>query len=254
MRRNGGGRPGGTAGERVRAMATGFFGGRQAAPDAARFPAMAQLRAYWMALCDAPGLPPLRSRIDPRGIAEVLEQTFLIERVAPGVARFRLAGMRLGDLMGMDARGMVLSTLFDPASRPDLATTLDAVFTAPATAELALEAERGLGRPALEGRMLLLPLRGDDGRTTMALGCLATDGSVGRAPRRFATARRTVTPMTAAPKAGAATAGAATAGAATAGEPKRAAAAEHGFAEAPRLFAAPPRPAPGRPHLRLVKS
>lgn len=218
-------------------MGNGFFGGSSKAPDAVRFPAMAQLRAYWQALCEVPGQPPLRSRIDPRGIADALDQTFLIERVAPGIARFRLAGMHLADVMGMDARGMVLSTLFDPASRPDLATLLEAVFTRPAMAEIAMEAERGMGRPALEGRMLLLPLRGDDGKINLALGCLATDGALGRVPRRFATARRTITPLTAAPVLQEM---------------------EPGMAEAPAPYVPPPLPPSppstrSRAHLRLVK-
>jgi hypothetical protein len=219
-------------------MGNGFFGGSSKAPDAVRFPAMAQLRAYWHALCDAPGVPPLRSRIDPRGIADALDQTFLIERVAPGIARFRLAGMHLADVMGMDARGMVVSTLFDTGSRAELATALEAVFIRPAMVEIAMEAERGLGRPALEARMLLLPLRGDDSKVSLALGCLATDGMIGRAPRRFATARRTITPLTTTPVL-----------------PEM----EHGMAEAPAPFVPPPLPPSppttrSRAHLRLVKS
>lgn len=219
-------------------MGNGFFGGSSKAPDAVRFPALAHLRAYWHALCDAPGVPPLRSRIDPRGIADALDQTFLAERIAPGIARFRLAGMHLADIMGMDARGMVLSTLFEPGSRAELATTLEAVFVRPAMVEIALEAERGLGRPTLEGRMLLLPLRSDDGKISLCLGCLATDGPLGRSPRRFATARRTVTPLDAHPVL-----------------PEM----EHGMAEAPAPFVpAPLAPAPpprrSRAHLRLVKS
>ncbi len=119
-------------------MGNGIFGGSSKAPDAVRFPALAQLRAYWQALRDAPGVPPLRSRIDPRGIADALDQTFLAERVSPGIARFRLAGMHLADIMGMDARGMVISTLFEPGSRVKLATTLDSMLTRPAKVEIAM--------------------------------------------------------------------------------------------------------------------
>lgn len=219
-------------------MGNGIFGGSSKAPDAVRFPALAQLRAYWQALRDAPGVPPLRSRIDPRGIADALDQTFLAERVSPGIARFRLAGMHLADIMGMDARGMVISTLFEPGSRVNLATTLDSMFTRPAMVEIAMEGERGLGRPALEARMLLLPLRGDDGKINLALGCLATDGLLGRTPRRFAIARRTITPLDAAPILQNM---------------------EHGLAEEPARFQpAPLAPSPSRTrsraHLRLVKS
>ena len=150
-----------------------------------RFALLAQVRAYWQGLRHGTALP-LRETIDPRGIAEALESTFLLERVAPGIARFRIAGMHLHDLIGMDVRGMPISTLFDPAARTRLAEGLEAVFTTPAILELWLEAERGLGRPNLEGRMLVLPLTDAHGKTTLALGCLAMIGGMGRAPRRFA--------------------------------------------------------------------
>jgi hypothetical protein len=115
-----------------------------------------------------------------------LENTFLLERVAPGVARFRLAGMQLHDLMGMDVRGMPLTALIDPAGRSRVSDQLESVFAGPGTMEVWLEAERGLGRPALEARMVLLPLTGMRGVVDLALGCLAIHGALGRAPRRFA--------------------------------------------------------------------
>ena len=40
-------------------------------------------------------------------------------------------------------------------------------------------------RPALTGRMLLMPLKSDMGDVSRALGCLATEGEIGAAPRRF---------------------------------------------------------------------
>ncbi len=150
-----------------------------------RFAVLAQVRAYWQGLRHGMALPQ-RDMIDPRGIAEALERTFLLERVAPGIARFRIAGMHLHDLIGLDVRGMPLSTLFDPVARTRLAEGLEAVFTTPAILEMWLEAERGLGRPRLEGRMLVLPLSDAQGQSTLALGCLALAGGLGRAPRRFA--------------------------------------------------------------------
>jgi hypothetical protein len=69
---------------------------------------IAELRAYWEALREGEMLPR-RDRVDPRGIAGALEHSFLIERIAPGVARFRISGMVFNDLMGMDIRGMPMS-------------------------------------------------------------------------------------------------------------------------------------------------
>ena len=148
-----------------------------------RFALLAQVRAYWQGLRQGTALPT-RDKIDPRGIAEALESTFLLERIAPGVARFRIAGLHLHDLIGLDVRGMPLSTLFDPASRKRLSDGVEAVFNSPAILEMWLEAERGLGRPHLEGRMLLLPLRDAQGQTSLALGCLAMIQGVSNASTR----------------------------------------------------------------------
>lgn len=145
------------------------------------------VRGYWEALRQN-GSVPRRDQIDPRGLAAALDKVFLVERIAAGQARFRLAGMQLNDLMAMDVRGMPLSALFDPAARARLAAELEQLFDAPSVLEIWLEAERGVGRPALSARMLLLPLIGSGGEPGLALGCVAAEGSLGRAPRRFAIA------------------------------------------------------------------
>lgn len=145
------------------------------------------VRGYWEALRQNGNLPR-RDQIDSRGLAVALDKVFLVERIAAGQARFRLAGMQLNDLMAMDVRGMPLSSLFDPAARVRLAAELEQLFEAPSVLEIWLEAERGVGRPALSARMLLLPLVGSSGEPGLALGCLVGEGSLGRAPRRFAIA------------------------------------------------------------------
>lgn len=144
-----------------------------------------QVRGYWEALRVAGGLPA-RAKLDPRGMVDCLDKVFLIEQIAPGLARFRLAGMGLNDLLGMDLRGMPLSALFEPVARARIGHELEQVFASPAIMEVWLEAERSVGRPALSGRMLLLPLAGAAGEPKLALGCLVTEGQLGRQPRRFA--------------------------------------------------------------------
>ena len=152
------------------------------------FAAIREVRAYWDALRDDQDLPR-REQINPRGMAGALHQVFMLERVAPGVARFRLAGMDIIDLMGMEVRGMPLSALFDPAARARLAGLLEKLVVTRTIVELDLEAERGIGRPTLRARLLLLPLQGAAGEADLILGCLAKDGQIGRAPRRFVIAR-----------------------------------------------------------------
>lgn len=149
-----------------------------------RHPALREVEGYWQAL-RAGRLVPRRSDVDPRGIERALEYAFIVERIAPGLARLRIAGSHLGDLMGMEVRGMPISAFFDPGARNLLGEALEQVFDGPATAELTLSAETGIGKPAIDARMLLLPLKSDLGDITRALGCLSTQGPVGRTPRRF---------------------------------------------------------------------
>lgn len=153
----------------------------------ARYQIITHVRAYWEALRED-GALPRRMQIDPRGIEGALPYAFLVERIGSGIGRFRLAGTHVADLMGMDVRGMPFSALFSPDARSSVAERLEQVFTTPAILDLSLEAERGMAQPALEGRMILLPVQGI-AETDLALGCLVTEGRLGRSPRRFAVAR-----------------------------------------------------------------
>ncbi len=163
--------------------------------DSTSYPAaLAQVRAYWEALRQGGDLP-FRSDINPRGIEHVLSSTFLIERVSPGMARFRIAGMDYSDLMGMDVRGLPLSAVFVPEARAALASKLEQVFHSPAIMDMTLEAGGGLLKPALGARMLVLPVRDAAGQTKLALGCMVLTGKIGRSPRRFAISNTLVSPL-----------------------------------------------------------
>jgi len=148
------------------------------------FPAINEVEAYWEGLRMG-RLVPMRSEIDPRGIERALEHTFILERIAPGLARFRLSGMHLNDLLGMEVRGMPFTSFFTPTARQMICDTLEDVFDGPKTAELTLTGERSIGKPALDSRLILLPLRSDLGEITRIIGCLVSSGPTGRAPRRF---------------------------------------------------------------------
>jgi len=123
---------------------------------------------------------PKRADIDPRGIEPLISSAFIAERIAPGVARLRVAGVHLNDLMGMEVRGMPLATFIEPRDRDAFALRLVDLFDGPAILRFALRGRRGIGRPALGGTMMLLPLRSDLGDISRALGCLVTRGPVGR--------------------------------------------------------------------------
>jgi hypothetical protein len=221
-------------------MVFSFLGGRSGVsrdPSAAqKFVALQAVRAYWEGLRGPGGSLPARAAIDPRGLAPALDSVFVGERIGTGLLRLRISGMALTDIAGLDMKGLPISTLFLPESRLRLAQVIERVFTLPEVAELHLEAERTIGRPALSARLLLLPLRAVDGSQSLVLGCLATDGQVGRAPRRFAILRAVEERL-------------------VSDAPVLPAAAD----PAPQpAFAEPPAPAlrrlPGRPHLRLVHS
>ena len=130
---------------------------------------------------------------------------------------------------------MPLSAMLVPVSRDRLDTTLRQAFEMPARVELTLQAEKRMGRPELAGRMLLLPLTDDFGEVNRVLGCLVSDGPIGRAPRRFEIVKSDVTPMWDRPRAD---------------MPVHAASRQaSGFAEAQARF----KPADA-PYLRLVKN
>jgi hypothetical protein len=133
-----------------------------------------QVEAYWSALRDGAAVPK-RTQIDPRGLENVLEYAFILERIAPGVARIRLAGQHLNQLAGMEVRGMPLSTFFSSSGRAHLSAALEHVFEAPAVAELILKGKPKFGRPAPEARMILLPLRDENGQVNRAIGVLVAD-------------------------------------------------------------------------------
>lgn len=145
---------------------------------------MSELREYWQGLRRGRGVP-MRSDIQPRGISRALDYAFILERIAPGAGRFRLAGRHLVDLAGVEVRGMPIAALLNPDSRGRFSDVLESVFKGPQIAEIELRTKREIGRHPLSARLLLLPLRSDLGDVTRALGCLIASGDMTGAPHRF---------------------------------------------------------------------
>lgn len=146
-------------------------------------PALLRIEEYWESK-RGNRLLPSRADIDPRELQGILGHVFVLERIAPGLGKFRVAGSHLTDLLGMETRGMPLSAVFDTASRAELSDALEAVFSEPAVVQFTLGSRGGIGRPAMTGGMILLPLRAADGTATRALGAITMTGEIGRAPRR----------------------------------------------------------------------
>lgn len=156
--------------------------------------AIGLVESYWDEL-RAGRLAPSRAEFDPRGISAVLDRAFVLEKIAPGLGRFRVAGRRLTELMGMELSGMPLSTCFLPDARDRLAELLVAVLETPARVRIACRAPGGIGRRRLDAEMLLLPLRDDLGGMTRVLGVIGVSGQTGRTPRRFAIAEARIDPI-----------------------------------------------------------
>ncbi len=144
------------------------------------FAAVSQVEAYWDAL-RGDQLLPKRSEIDPRGIESALEYAFILERISPGVARLRIAGSHLGDVMGMEVRGMPITAFISTPSRRRFCDMMEELFETPATATVLLKSETG----QVAGRMILLPLKSDMGDVSRMLGCLVTKGDISDSPCRF---------------------------------------------------------------------
>lgn len=144
-----------------------------------------ELEDHWRDLREASGYLPRRADLDAGRIASALPHAFVAERVAPGVARLRIAGRNIVGLLGSEARGLPLSLLFAPASRPTLQGWTERCFAVPALVDMAVEADQGALRAAVRGRLLLLPMLDAEGQVTRVLGGLLMDSALRRGPAKL---------------------------------------------------------------------
>ncbi|MEM9129670.1 MAG: PAS domain-containing protein [Pseudomonadota bacterium] len=128
---------------------------------------------------------PLRTEIDPRGFESLLSNSFIAEKVTPGLARMRVAGAELSKLLGMEIRGMPISSLIDADDQTRLSDAIVDLFERPAIVQIELISRDRFDTQPLQGTMVILPLRSDLGDISRALGCLVTSGEIGEGPRRF---------------------------------------------------------------------
>lgn len=142
------------------------------------------IETYWQSLRHAQAIPA-RVDVAAHRIDAALPHAFILQRVAPYVARFRVAGQKLHDLMKLDPRGMPISALFGQDNRAELQALIEAAFVRPAIVAVPLVAPAQLFRGPVTARMLLMPLRDARGQTSRVLGALVADGVVGHRPRRF---------------------------------------------------------------------
>lgn len=146
--------------------------------------ALQELEAYWRSLPRTRGVPNRRD-VDPSNMAALLEDSFVLERVAPTVTRIRVAGRNIAQLIGIDPRGLPFTTLMNYPSRKHIADYIEQAFAGPHIVEVPLTAPRSIGQPTLHGKVMLLPLRDDHGVVNRLLGIIVMSGRRGVGGRRF---------------------------------------------------------------------
>ena len=143
------------------------------------------LERYWRALANTNQALPARHDMAPRALAPILSHCFVLQRISPGMARFRLAGQSVEQIMGLDLRSMPFGAIFQGPSRSEVSHILGRVFDTPAIARMQLHAKSGFGRPQMEFTMLLCPLADESGRISRAIGTLSTPGKARRHSQRL---------------------------------------------------------------------
>jgi hypothetical protein len=139
-----------------------------------------RVEKHWRSMRKGSDLPK-RVDMTPGPLSDDLAHCFTLERVTPSVARFRVAGRAMHQMLSMEPRGMPISALFTPTGREMLAPIIFDVCERPEISEIPLIAARGLGRSPLRARMLLLPLKHDGEAVNRIFGAIVVDG---RPPRR----------------------------------------------------------------------
>ena len=127
------------------------------------------LERYWRQLRGARTLPVL-TEVDPAQIDSALPYSFIGERMASGIVRLRVTGQRMSQMIGSDARGMPLSSLFAMPARPTLASEIELVFQAPAVVDIPVSHTSDPSREI--GRLLMLPLEDHAGQATRMMGAI----------------------------------------------------------------------------------
>lgn len=146
-----------------------------------------QLFEYWSDLRGGRSAP-YKSEVTARGVGRTLaSNTFILENLADGARRFRLAGSGLHDIFGLELRGMSAQAIMQQESRARLQSLMDDCLGAAKVCVFTCRAEN-LGRDALQLEVFLAPLRSDFDQMNRILGAAhvldCQDVRIESAPRR----------------------------------------------------------------------
>lgn len=117
-------------------------------------------------------MAPRRFEIEPARFATILPETFMVECERGEVPRFRLAGTRVTEKLGIELRAHAFSDLFDVADHADLKPFLASIMDQGAVGVITVERMAPGGRKALF-EVLVLPLVHTEERVTRLLGAIS---------------------------------------------------------------------------------
>lgn len=128
------------------------------------------LEAHWTTLLSHQDVPR-RADIDPRVLRHVLTDCFVLDNSNRHAPVVRIAGSNIATLRPKGLRGADFCQLFSAQDQRRVRQILALVARCPAKATLQVKRVDGKS-PSKIAKMLLLPLRGEDGKITRVLGCL----------------------------------------------------------------------------------
>lgn len=134
-----------------------------------------EILEYWEGLRQG-RLVPKRSEIDPRKLTHSLNYSFILEASTPDNIRFRLAGSKLCDCMGMEMRGMPAYSMVTQKDRNTFNITLQTALLRPEILDYQLTPD---------ARLLLLPMSDESDTVNRFLGCISVVPNQSGLPDRF---------------------------------------------------------------------
>lgn len=132
------------------------------------------LYKYWNEIRGS-RMAPRRFEIEPARFATILPETFVVECERGDEPRFRLAGTRVTEKLGVELRGRTFSDLFETANQADLRPFLASIMDQGAVGVITVERPTARGRKATF-EVLVLPLIHTEERITRLLGAISACG------------------------------------------------------------------------------
>lgn len=121
-------------------------------------------------------LVPKRSDLDPRALKRSLQYTFILEQHPTGDLRFRLAGSKVCDCMGMEVRGMPAHAVIALQDRERYQAAINRMQKVPEILDMQL---------TKSARLILLPLTDETNVISRVLGCLIANPDQPMFPTRM---------------------------------------------------------------------